>query len=1013
MRSLLGVVVVAGLILLLGSEPTSAQEEGAITGVVTAEDTGEPLQGVAVTAVGTQMRAVTTQDGRYAITGLAPGTYQLSMALLGYATHSVDRVTLESGSGAVVDAQLRPQAVPLAEIVAVGYGATQRREELTSSVASVTSEQFVEGPALDAGQLVAGKLPGLTVRTTDGDPRSTTEINIRGTATMRTNDDNDYAEMREATAPLVLIDGVPGSLETIAAEDIDQITVLKDGSAGAVYGSRASNGVILITTKEHQGGTATFRYNGYTSLSTIYKRPDFLTAEDFRRLEGQVVGGLEVPGFIRDVSDGQNATDWLDMLTREPVSYRHNLSITGGTGTTNYTASLDYEDGQGVLMRSDNRETTARINIGHSMFDGRLTASVNLVHGVREYTSGLNYEYAWRQAMIRNPTDAVYDEDGDYLEPGGYFYENPVRLLTEDDGSFEGRSTRMHGTVNLMPVDNLRFSLLAGTTRSSTLEGTAETFNSIDGQNAEAARETTSDVDRLFQLTGSYDALFGGHSLSLEAGYDYQDFTDEDFRVENSEFPTDRSKWHQIEDGNALADGRAEINSNFEEYKVIGFFGRVNYDWENRYLLSASLRREGNSRFGENHKWGWFPAVSAGWRLSEEPFMSGASFIDELKVRIGYGVTGIAPTDNFGSLASFSYGDRFLYNGEWIQTLAPSRNANPELRWERKEEINIGLDFGLFGSRVYGSVDAYERNTHDMLYNYDVPSPPFPVGSIQANVGHMRNRGLEAIVSFDVFRSSNLTWTTSVNGSTNSNLLVSLSDEVYVADDCFEAGWTGEPIQQPTHQVCVGEPIGDFYGYESVDLDENGEWIILNAEGERISINESTGDDRRVLGNGVPKYNLAWNNQARIGNFDLSVNMRGAFGFQILNFMRAFYENPTISYNVLESAYEAPYGKIDAEGNPILLTHPQAYVSYYIEDGDYWKLDNATLGYTIPQGALGALSNALSRARIYVTGRNLLTLTGYEGIDPEVSAGGLAPGNDDRDWYPTVRTFTFGVNLAF
>jgi len=997
MRSLQGLLVAVILAVPLVPQPGSAQgRAGIVTGRITAEDTGEPLVGVGVSVVGTQWAGVSGQDGRYAIAGVAPGTYRVVVSLLGYAQQSVDRVTVEAGSSAVVDAQLRPQAIPLPEIVAVGYGSTLRREAITSAVSSATSETFIPGPALDAASLIAGKLPGLTVRTTSGDPRSNSEINIRGRTTMN-----------GSTQPLVLVDGVPTEsasegLEAIAADDIESVTVLKDGSAAAVYGSRASNGVILITTKRHTGGDATFRYSGYASASSIYKKPEFLTAADFRRLESEGKGG----SFITDVTGGAVSTDWMDVMLRNPVSYRHNLSMSGGTATTNYTASLDYEDAQGILIRSDNREITGRVNIGHSMFDGRLAANLNLVSGVREYITGLNYSYAWRQALIRNPTDRVYDENGDYQERGGYFYENPLRMIMEDDGAFEGRTTRLHATVNLNPIDNLRLSLLTGTTRSSTLVGTAETFNSLDGTNAGASRSTGSDVDRLFQFTGTYARLLGGHSVSVEGGYDYQDFTEEGFSASNSQFPTDQYRWHQLEDGDALAEGRGGINSGFEEYKVIGFFSRMNYDWNNKYLLSASLRREGNSRFGKNHKWGWFPAVSAGWRLSEEAFMSGASFINDLKVRVGYGITGIAPNNNFGSLASFSYGNRFLYNGQWIQTLAPARNANPDLRWERKDEINVGLDAALFSNRLYGSLDVYERNTRDMLYGYDVPSPPFPVGSITANVGHMKNRGVEAILSYDVFRRSGLSWTTSVNGSSNSNTLVSLSDAVYVANECFTTGGTGEPIQQSTHQVCVGEPIGNFYGYESVDIDENGEWIVLNADGERISINDSRGADRRVLGNGVPKYHLAWNNQARIGNVDLSVNMRGAFGYQILNYLRLFYENPTIAYNLLQSAFDPVYGKTE-------LTHPQAYVSYYIEDGDHWKIDNATLGYTFGRGSLGLLSNAISSARLYISGRNLLTLTGYEGLDPEVSASGFSPGNDSRDQYPTTRTFTLGVNVSF
>jgi TonB-dependent starch-binding outer membrane protein SusC len=1009
MRSLLGLIAAVGLVASVLPDPGSAQgRAGAITGRVTAEDTGQPLAGVSVSIIGTQLGGVSGQDGRFTITGIAPGTYQVLASLIGYGQQSIPRVSIQAGSGAVVDMKLSPKAISLAEVVVVGYGQSRRREDITSAVASIASDQFIAGPARDAAQMVAGKLPGLSIITPSGNPTGASEISIRGRATMN-----------GSTQPLVLIDGVPATsasqgLQTVAPEDIESITVLKDGSAGAVYGSRASNGVILVQTKRHTGGQATFRYTGYVSASSIYNRPDFLTAADFRELEGKP----GVNAFITDLDPaGQVETDWMGVLLRQPVSYRHNLSISGGSATTNYTASIDYEDTQGIFIRSDNRETTGRVNIGHSMFDGRLTANLNLVTGVRQNIQGLGYNYAWRQALIRNPTDRVFEENGAYREPTGYFYENPLRLLQENNGEREGRSTRMHGTITLSPIDNLRFSLLAGTTRSSTLIGTAATFNTVAGTNASAFRSDSSGVDRLIQLTGNYTKSFLAHSVSVEGGYDYQDFWVEGFSAGNAEFPSDQYQWHLLGAGDALRDnsGRASIGSIWGEDKVIGFFGRMNYDWNNRYLLSASLRREGNSRFGANHKWGWFPAISGGWRVSEESFMDRFPSINELKLRVGYGVTGIAPNNRFGSLASYSYGARFPYNGDWIQSLAPSRNANPNLRWERKGEINLGLDFGVLSNRLYGSLDIYERNTHDMLANYNVPSPPNPVGSILANVGRMRNRGVEGILSWDVLRSSGLSWTTSINGSTNKNLVLSLSDSAagYITASCRFDGGTGEPIQQSTHRTCVGEPIGNFYGFKSVDLDDKGEWIVVDSDGRLISIDSVNNSDRHVLGNGVPKYQLAWNNQARYKNFDLSVNMRGSFGYQILNFQRLFYENPTIAYNLLKTAFDAPYGKKDAQGKPILLTHPQAYVSYYIEDGDHWKIDNATLGYTVPRSALGLLGNTVSSARFYLSGRNLLTLTGYKGMDPEVSTNNFDPGNDARDQYPTIRTFTFGVNVSF
>jgi hypothetical protein len=346
-----------------------------------------------------------------------------------------------------------------------------------------------------------------------------------------------------------------------------------------------------------------------------------------------------------------------------------------------------------------------------------------------------------------------------------------------------------------------------------------------------------------------------------------------------------------------------------------------------------------------------------------------------------------------------------------VQGIEPSRNPNPDLRWERKEEINLGLDFSLFDFRLAGSVDIYQRNTKDMLYNYSVPVPPYLFGNILANVGEMRNDGIEAQLTYDVIRSANVRWTTSANWSTNRNKLVSLSNDVFQPEtDWFVAGYTGEPIQLPTHRVDIGGPIGNFYGFESVDIDENGEWIVLNADGEQISINDVTEDDRRILGNGIPDHYVAWSNSFQWGRVDFTTNVRGAFGHQILNFQRMFYENPTIlEYNMLESAFDPVYGKRTVD-------YDLAYVSYYVEDGDYVKIDNITLGYTFNMGGVPLLSNVISDARLYVSGRNLHTFTGYQGIDPEISLdrdGGLAPGNDHRDTYPTTRTFTTGLRLRF
>ena len=345
------------------------------------------------------------------------------------------------------------------------------------------------------------------------------------------------------------------------------------------------------------------------------------------------------------------------------------------------------------------------------------------------------------------------------------------------------------------------------------------------------------------------------------------------------------------------------------------------------------------------------------------------------------------------------------------------QNPNPDLRWEKKEELNIGADFSLFDYRLSGTLDYYKRDTKDMLYDYDVPVPPYLYGQILANVGHMRNTGVEASLTYDVLRGSDLKWRTSVNGSTNSNKLLSLSNDVFETAECINTGYTGEPIQTTTHRLCIGGPIGNFYGFESVDINDAGEWMVKDSAGTSvIPYSEAGANDRRILGNGIPKYFLAWNNSAQWKDFDLNVNMRGAFGFQILNFGRLYYENlNNTQYNMLHSAFDKVYGKA-------VLDYPLVYVSYYVENGDYWKVDNVTLGYTLDQSVLpGFLGSVAQSARLYVAGRNLLTLTGYKGLDPEVRAAPvdnqgrstLDPGVDHRDQYPTMRTFTIGINLVF
>ncbi|MCJ7627668.1 MAG: SusC/RagA family TonB-linked outer membrane protein, partial [Longimicrobiales bacterium] len=728
MRSWIVRLAIATVLMFLSSVAVSAQATGSVTGTLVDRETQQPLAGAQVFIPGSQFGTLSNPEGRFLLINVPSGATTVRVELIGYASSEMT-VTIGAGQAAVADFQLQPQAVALDELVVTGYG-TQRREELTGAVSSVKAADFVQVPALDAASLVKGKIPGLVVNTTSGNPAAGQEISLRGIGTLSAS-----------ASPLIIVDGVPGTLETVAPQDIESIDVLKDGSAAAVYGSRAANGVIFITTKKYDGGAASIRYNGYTSVQTIYKQLDILTASDFQRLARE---GFQTPAG-NTFEDLGYATDWQGEMMRDlPVAQSHNITLMGGAGGTNYTASFSYESTQGIFKKSENNEMVGRVNIGHSMYDGKLTADLNMVTRWENRPTGVNYNYMWRQASIRNPTDRIYDDDGSWQTRGTYFYTNPMQMLGTSGGDYESRDLRLHGSVAFRPIDQLTFNLLTGTERGQSLTGNYRTLDNPDvpGIN-NAGMSTSSDESQIFELTGTYANVFGGHQVTVLGGYEYFDRLSENFSADNERFPTDLFGYSRLQAGTGLPEGLAGIDSGKSSFKTIGFFGRLNWDWDNRFLAMASIRYEGDSRFGEEYQWGVFPGVQLGWRLSEESFIQRFSFINDLKVRAGFGITGIAPSSPYQSLTTYRYTGNYPVGGSWVQGLVPGQNPNPDLKWERKEEINLGMDFSVLDYRLAGSLDVYRRDTKDMLYNYDVPVPPFLYGNMLANVGHMRNEGIE------------------------------------------------------------------------------------------------------------------------------------------------------------------------------------------------------------------------------------------------------------------------------
>ncbi|MFT2010547.1 SusC/RagA family TonB-linked outer membrane protein [Pontibacter sp. 13R65] len=970
-----------------------AQNDVTITGQVT-DEKGGGLPGVTVLLKGTTIAAPTDIDGRYSLQ--APNTQNDAILVFSYVGYTTQEISI--GNRSVVNVTLQSDAKALGEVVVIGYG-TQRREDVTSAVASVGAEDFVKAPVLDAGQLIQGKVAGMTVSAPSGDPTANTQILLRGNSTL----------FGANADPLVLIDGIPGNLRTVAPEDIESIDVLKDGSAAAIYGVRGTNGVILITTKRAKGNINTIDYSASVSTQTIARKLDILTADDYRQ---QIAAGLRDPA-----SDQGHSTDWLDEITRTPVSHIHNLTFRGGTDKTNYLVSLNYRGLQGIFARSDNSTFTGRADVNHSMLDDKLQVNIGLLNQNNWFTQtvdgGSFSGYTYRQAIQRNPTAPTQNVDGTWNENTGILnYENPLARIYETNGLNRNANTRVNATIAYTPLEGLRLSALMSYSKYHHQAGYSETkqhiSNTRDNLNGYAATGSQESIDRLMELTGQYTRSFNDHTVTLLGGYSYQDNDFFDSWMRNYDFPSDLFSYYNIGLGNALQRGLATMYSNKATTNLIGFFGRVTYNYKDKYLLMANLRHEAASQlYGAEKPWGTFPAVSLGWRISNEGFMADQNLFDELKLRVGYGVTGSQPSTGFLGVALLGYGNFVYSNGRWIQSLGPTQNPNPNLRWEEKHESNLGLDFSIMKGRISGNIDVYNRQIRDLLYDYQVPSPPNLFPSTRANVGTMENRGLEVLLNVVPVQTKDFEWVSSFIFSTNSNKLKSLSNDIYqTTSDYFTEGFSGVPIQTFTHIVKIGQNIGDFYGFKVIDVSEDGKWIYEGRNGEPVAYSDFNHafEDKKVLGNGLPKYYGGWNNNFRYKNLDLGVTMRGAFDYQVLNFQRMYYENRSAPYfNSLRSATEPVFGKVLLDP-----TVAQEFNSYYIEDGDFWKVDNITLGYNF-----NINSKFVRSARIHASSLNSFIITGYKGIDPEVNRLGLAPGNDSHEKYPTTRTFTLGVNVSF
>lgn len=959
------------------------QNEVTVKGVVK-DANGEAIIGASVIEKGNAKNGTVTDiDGNYTLKVKRGAT--LTISYIGY-------ISQETKGGNII---LEEDLKSLNEVVVIGYG-TQKKADVTSAVVSVKAEDFTKGNFNDAGDLIKGKVAGLTITRPSGDPGATTQISLRGIATVSGN-----------AQPLVLVDGVPGSLSSVPPENIASIDVLKDASAAAIYGTRGAGGVIIITTKTGQREQRTeVTYNGYVSFSTWAKKADFMTSSDIRA------------GKTTFNDEGYD-TDWLDAISRVGVTQNHSISLSGGNVKTSYFGNFTYRKAEGVMKKTGNESMSVAFDMSHWMLNDML--KLNIKVNADQYQYDVNDATTiYRQAVIRNPTSPIWNEDGSYNEGSLLQYWNPVSLQNEQSGKNKSQTVKMTGNLTFEPIKGWQTNLMLSKDQTINRGGNYYTSNhSLQGVNQKgsysgsASQSGYTSEATYLELTSKFMKNFNNvHRLDALAGYSYSEDVYDDASMWNGNFPTDYFSYYNMGLGSKLTDGQASMSSSKNSSKLIGFFGRVSYGYADRYNILASLRYEGSSKFGDNHKWGAFPSVSLGWNIMNESFMkSTKSWLNNLKLRAGWGITGVIPGSSYLSLLRYSYnGGNYYRNGKWNKGLKAASNPNPDLKWETAREFNVGIDWSVFNDRLSGSFDYYNKKTSDMLYDYTVPSPPNLYTTTTANVGEMRNTGFELMIKGVPVQTKDWRWETQATLQHNSNKLVSLSNDFYQTDNTQWLQGVGDPVTQYTHRVAVGESLGQIWSLKAVGVSDQGLFLIENPKtGQCAEFYQEMRNDYdnwyEYMGSGIPKFTLGWNNTINYKDFDLSLQCNGQFGYKIINQQRVFYENNAHAYNKLKSAADAIGGN-----RPLSGAQSQVVTSYYIEQGDYFKLSSLTLGYTYTPKKKTYIQNA----RLYGSVYNVFTITKYKGTDPELGSDNFwTAGVDDRDKYPTVRSFTIGLNVTF
>jgi iron complex outermembrane receptor protein len=964
----------------LFNETLSDYTAQAVSGTIK-DESGAPIPGVNIVEKGTTNGTSSDVDGKYSL-NVVDGNAVLIFTFIGY--ESKEALV---GNQSVIDVVLVPDTKTLQEVVVVGYG-TQKKGEITSAITNISPKEFNKGNISNVAQLLQGKVAGLSVSRPGGDPNGGFSIRLRGLSSLG------------ATQPLVVIDGQIGAdLNSVDPNDIKSIDVLKDGSAAAIYGTRGSAGVIIITTKSGSGAgeTTTVSYSGLVQMENAARLTPHMSAAEFRAIGG---------------NDQGSETDWYDQITRTALSQTHNLSLGGSNASgTSYNASFNYRSSQGVAITTGFDQLNGRLNLSQSALKDRLIFNLNLVNTRRN--ADLGWSEAFKYAVIYNPTAPILDPaTGNYYESGGVDYYNPLAVLKQNTRTLETKRSNLVASAEYEIVDGLKFLTRYAQQSTSDYEEVffprdatfSRNFLGLSG-NARGGYMWKRDFEgfnQLYENTLTFERKLDNLNLTLLGGYSYQDFENKEFRAGGGNFITDASAQSFIT-AQDFTSGQGDIQSYKNANRLVAFFGRLNLNYNDVAFFSASLRREGSTQFGVNNKWGMFPAVSAGANIDR--FLN-LPVVNSLKLRASYGVTGSLPRDSYLSLQTLAPGGSKFYAGNdvYLSSYLPNKNANPDLKWEKKGEFDIGLDFGLFNNRLSGSVDYYNRTTTDLIFQVTVPVPPNLAPRTWKNIGKLESNGIELSIGYDVIQKSSFTWNTRLNFTTYNINLAELSSDFSAGSYIGETNM-GTPGQEQTQvtRAMVGEDIGILWGLKYNGVDEGGNYIFEDISGDGAIDNK----DETIIGHGLPDFEFGWTNSFQFKNFDFNFLLRGSIGHDLVNSYRAFYETPVAKgqYNIVNSKYF----------NPNINT-TQVFSSLHVEDATFVKLDNATLGYTFPLSG----ESVVKSFRAYFSGQNLFMITDYTGVDPEVRyADGinppnvLAPGVDRRETWVWTRSFTLGVNIQF